>query len=438
MRAARWLLERPAVDRRALRGYRRERVTEITLPVALALMEGGFVGVVADKVYHVHPAVLATITAVPMAANLSSFALARLARGRRKVPLITGMQSAMVALVALVAMAPEGTLGAVALIGSMAGVRLLLAGTITLRSTVWSLNYPRPVRARLTGRLQILTTLTMTLSSLAASRALDLDPHSFHLMYGGAALLAAVGVMAFARVPHLGEDEQLSLERGEADAGGDSSPTRGSLAVLRHDPDFARYQACQFLLGVSNMMIEAPLIYLVSRQLGASYMVSVSITLAIPLALSSLTIPLWAVYIDRVHIARFRARQSGLWLGSQLLTWLGALQGSLALIAFARVILGLARGVGALAWQLGHNDFSSQRDLAAYMGAHVTLTGVRGFFAPFLGMLLYVGWRSGPLPILGWELPDLPAIGAHAFGVACALSAVSALGFIFLDRRMRV
>ncbi len=44
---------RPRLDRLALRGYRRERITEFTVPVALALMEGGFVGVVADKVYHV-------------------------------------------------------------------------------------------------------------------------------------------------------------------------------------------------------------------------------------------------------------------------------------------------------------------------------------------------------------------------------------------------
>ena len=439
MRASLSSFARPPVDRRALRGYRRERVTELTVPVALALMEGGFVGVVADKVYHVHPAVLAVITAAPMFGNLSSFAWARLARGRRKVPLVTGLQAAMVGLIALTSLAPEGALGATVLVGSMVAVRLMLSGAITIRSTIWSLNYPREVRARYTGRLQLLTSFTLAASSFVASLALDANPENFRLMYGFASLVAVAGVIAFAGVPHIGEDEHLGLERGHTAQGGEKpAPTRSMWSVLRDDREFRRYQTWQFVLGVSNMMVEAPLIYLVSRQLQASYTVSVALTMTIPLVLGAATLPIWALVIDRMHIARFRARQSGFWVLSQALTWYGAAQGSLALIACGRVVLGLARGGGGLAWQLGHNDYSSPRDLAAYMGAHVTLTGVRGAFAPFLGMLLFLG--SGPvaLPGVDWTLPALPGLGAHSFGVSCALSSLSALGFILLARKNRV
>ncbi len=162
------VLDRPRIDRRALAGYRRERVLEATLPLALALMEGGVVGVIADKLYAVHPFWLAFIAATPMASNLASYAWARLARGRRKVPFVTALQLAMVALIAGVALAPLGNAGAALLIGSMVGVRLLLAGVTTRRRTIWSLNYPRAVRARLTGRLQIITSLAMAVSSLVA------------------------------------------------------------------------------------------------------------------------------------------------------------------------------------------------------------------------------------------------------------------------------
>ena len=48
-----------------------------------------------------------------------------------------------------------------------------------------------------------------------------------------------------------------------------------------------------------------------------------------------------------------------------------------------------------MAWQLGHNDFARQDQLAAYMGLHVTLTGLRGSIAPFLGIILYAGWQHG-------------------------------------------
>jgi hypothetical protein len=432
VRDARTLFERPTIDRRALAGYRRERITELTVPVATALMEGGFVGVIADKVYHVHPAVLALITAAPMFGNLSSFVWARVARGRRKVPLVTSLQGAIVALVAIVAFAPLGDAGATLLVSSMVASRLLLAGMVTIRSTVWSLNYPREVRARLTGRLQVFTTLTIASASFLASRVLDADPESFRLLYGAAALVAVGGVVAFSRVPHLGETEQLELERGLR------GRPRGTWAVLRTDRTFARYQACQFALGTSNMMIEAPLLYLVSRELGASYTVSIAMTMIIPMVLTTATIPLWALLIDRVHIAEFRARQSGLWVLSQALTWVGAMQGSLEWIAAGRVVQGVARGGGTLAWQLGHNDFSNQRDLASYMGAQVTLTGVRGAFAPFVGMLLYVGMRERVLPVLGIPLPEFAGIGAHTFGIACLLSAGSAVGFVLLARRIRV
>ena len=73
--------------------------------------------------------------------------------------------------------------------------------------------------------------------------------------------------------------------------------------------------------------------------------------------------------------------------------------------------------VTALAWQLGHNDFARPDQLSAYMGVHVTLTGIRGATAPFLGMFLYVGWD------LGWFSFD----GMHEglFLLAAGLSAIS-------------
>lgn len=436
------LFERPSLRRDALRGYRRERIMELTLPVASAMTEGGFVGVIADKVYQVHPATLAVIVAAPMFGNLASFFFARLAVGRRKVPFIVALQTGMVALVALIALAPEGTGGAWLLVSSVVAARLLLAGIVTVRSMVWSLNYPRDVRARVTGRLTILAMLTVSVTSLVASLILDVEPNSFRTMYAIGAGMAAVGVIAFSRVPLIDEARQLSLERGDgaSEEDGDEDIAEvapGMWAVLRGDPLYARYLTWQFLAGVSNMMLEAPLVYLVSRELGAGYTTSIGITIVIPFSLSIATLPLWAVYLDRVHIARFRARQSALWVAYQLVLWTGALQASLPLLMLSRAILGLARGGGALAWQIGHNDFSPRRSLAAYMGVHVTLTGVRGAFAPFLGMVLYVGWSGATVPGLEWRVPGFEGIGAQTFLVACGLSTVSALGFVRLDRHIR-
>jgi hypothetical protein len=204
--------------------------------------------------------------------------------------------------------------------------------------------------------------------------------------------------------------------------------------VLRADSAFARYQVWQFVLGASNMMIEAPLIYLVSRELQASYVVSIALTQAIPLGLSVVMMPFWAAWLDRVHVLDFRAGHSWLFTGSTLLTWTGALTGSLWLVAAGRVLAGVARGGGSLAWSLGHNDFAAPDRVTLYMGIHVTLTGVRGAIAPFLGMLLYVGWVERAIPGLDASLPAFGGIGAQVFLVSAAMSVAATLGFNALAR----
>jgi MFS family permease len=408
----------------------------MTVPAAIALTEGGVVGVIADKIYQVDPLVLAVIAAAPMFANVTSFLFARLAHGRRKVPLIARLQAGVLLLVGTVALAPAGKTGAALLVGCAVLARILLAGIVTLRSIVFSLNYQRALRASITARLWLVATATMISSTLLGSALLDHDPGVFRFLYACAALIATVGVASYSRVPLIGEAEHLSLERGRAGGPVEGNGPLSGWSILREDPLYARYLSWQFVLGVSNMMMEPALIYLISHQLNAGFLVSTGLLVGVPLMLASLTLPLWAAYMDRVHIARFRTRQSLLWILSQALTFVGALKGSLVWIALGRIVLGVTRGGGGLAWQLGHNDFASQQNLAAYMGLHVTLTGVRGLFAPFLGMLLYLGWSAQALPWGGIGLPGFQGIGSAVFLISCALSSSAALGFLALWRRV--
>jgi hypothetical protein len=146
-------LTRPEIEPAALQSYRHEQRTQLVLPIVSALMEGGFIGVIADKVYHVHPGVLALITAAPMFGLLSSVVWAQLALGRRKIPFTTSLMLLFVGAAAAIAMLPEGPVGSWLLVASMVAARLVLGGIITIRSLVWTFNYPRDARARVTSRL---------------------------------------------------------------------------------------------------------------------------------------------------------------------------------------------------------------------------------------------------------------------------------------------
>lgn len=421
-------LRRPEIGPSALASFRRERAADATLPVCMALMEGGFVGVIADKVYHAHPAWIAFATAAPMFANLSSVFWARLAERVRPVPMLVALQSALVACVAAVALLPRSPLGLALLMALLVTARLAIGAVVTVRSVVWTHNYPRAVRARVTARLAILSQAAMASMGVLAGLALDRQPAAMPWLFALGAGLGVLGAWSYSGVRVQGSDAPASAEPMPA-------PRVSTWRVLREDPLFARYLGWQFLLGVSNMMIEPAVVYAVSREMGAGYGTSIAIVTVLPNVLSMTTLPLWARWVDRMHAAEFRAKHSWLWVLSQGVMGLGTLTGSVFWIGFGRVVFGIARGGGNLAWSLGHNDFAHPERAGLYMGVHATLTGLRGVFAPFLGMLLYLGAAPRALPF-GLSLPAVPALGGWMMVLAAGLAVWATLGFARLQREI--
>ena len=417
------------LSRTVERSFRAEKASELTLPGAIVLLEGGVVGVIAAKIYAVEPMTLALISAAPMFANLSSFFWSKIAAGRSKVAIACLLQALIVACVVAVALMPSGNWGAFVLVSSMIASRVLLAGVVTVRSVIWSLNYARHQRARATSQLQMINAVVTVLISSAIGPLLDTYPNSVGWIYWAGAVLGCLGLVLFAQVRVIGEVRQRVRERRERR---NPETAIGFLEILRTDRLFRWYQVNMFAAGFGAMLVEAPLIFIITRQMQASYTESIALTMVIPFAVSLLSMPLWANYLDRVHVAQFRSRQSVLWILAQLLTMIGAILGSFVWLVIARTIMGIARGGGSLAWQLGHNDFAKPDQLGAYMGLHVTLTGVRGAIAPFLGIILYEGWRSGGLMPGSWE-----GVGAGVFGVAAVISGLSGWGFYRLYRMMK-
>jgi hypothetical protein len=205
------------------------------------------------------------------------------------------------------------------------------------------------------------------------------------------------------------------------------------LELLHKDRTYRRFRWAQFWLGAPVMAAEPAFIIAMDEHFQLDYRQSIALTQVIPIFLTVLTIPLWARLLDRVHIVHFRAYHSWVFVVAVMMMGAGFLTESLAVIYVSRVILGVANGGGVLAWQLGHHDFARDGDNALYMGVHVTLTGVRGAFAPFLGVLLYSGLHAA-----GGRAPlDVPGIGAWCFLVCAALGAYGAWMFVSMHRSIR-
>ncbi len=421
------LFKVPGLAPEVQKSFRREQLCELTLPLATSLMEGGFVAVVAAKTFDAEPWVIAVISAAPMFGNLSSFFWNHIATGRPKVPMVVLLQSLVLLCVAAIAVSPQNKNGAWILLVSVVLSRMLIAGILTARSVAWSLNYERSLRARATGRLQSITSLMVVVTTGVGGLVLDESPENFRWLYGAGAVLGSLGVWSFWGVNVVGEQRHRVLERrGTRDGSGRNN----FFAILRDDGRYARYQLHQFISGAASMMLEPPLVYLVSKQIGASYLASIGIVLLIPFLTMLATLPWWARYLDRVHVAEFRARQNFIWVLGILVMFVGAWQLSLWWLAAGRFVISIVNGGGSLAWQLGHNDFAPRDRLSGYMGVHVTLTGVRGAFAPFLGMALYLGWDAK-----GY-VPGSTGLGAWVFMVSAVMGVIAWRGFDKLRREI--
>lgn len=470
------------------RAYRRELVAACSFPVPLAMIEGAVVSVIAALLFEVGTVGLATILAAPMFANFSSGMWARLARGRRKAPMLAMIQTAVLLTLIGIAMLPAGPAGALPLVILVVVARCLVAGSLTVQTTIWRANYPRSIRSRVTGRLMLINTAVFATAPVLAATMLDhyltTIPWLFRAVYIGAALCGIVAVISIAGLRVRRERSLLKGEIVGSYAGGesDAAPVDGAegtaasnphlavgaraaavdnaqdqsiIGILKRDRLFRHYMTAQFLAGLANMAGNTAMIAFIVQVVATipdegtvsllglipvgPYLVGILLSSAVVQALVALSIPFWANYLDKVHVARFRTRHGLLWIATQttqfilgLLTLPAATLLSLALIP--RMMQGLVFGGGKLAWQLGHHDFADRHQAASYMGVHQTLTGVRGFIAPYLGVLLFAGWE--PLSQWGVNLPGFVGIGPWVFAFTAVLAFIAWLGFVKLAREI--
>jgi MFS family permease len=447
--------------------YTRELVGELSFTFPLAMLQAGVISVIGTLLFGVGPMGVATITAAPMFANATSTIWARLANGRRKAVTLAVLQSIFLALVALLALLPVGPASAVWFVGIYVLTRCLIAGVITVRTVIWRANYPRHSRSRITGRLLLMNTCMLAVIPLIAGYFFNeekgFDPRLYLAVYLAAALAGVVGVISYAGLRVRRERALRKEEREPTIGSGDTPgpPVRVSaLHILLTDHHFRSYMIWQFFAGVATMAGNTVMIAFIAQQIDAlpekwslgpsvlgigRYMVGFTLTEVAVQIFVALSIPFWAAYLDKVHVTRFRTRHGLTWIFTQSTAFIAVfaaaqgamLQWVLILILIPRIGQGLLFGGGRLAWQLGHHDFADRHLAATYMGIHQTLTGVRGFIAPFLGVILYAGWNgSDNLLGSGIALPAWAGIGYWVFAITLAFAVVGWLGFVMLDKRV--
>jgi len=441
--------------------YAREIKAWFFLPLMLGAVEGGTISIVVKKAFSDAPEIspwmlnlaVATVTAAPAVANITSFVWATIAHGRAKVPFISTLQIVTAILVAMIAFVPHNGAGLVALVTLVVLARVMWTGVITIRTTVWAANYPRSSRARVAGKIATVQSLSLTAAAALVGVAMDFDERAFHILFPLAAVAGIVGNAIYRRVRMRGHRLLVADERSGPQENRPTLNPGSVVRVLRDDPAYRRFMRCMFTFGLGNLMITAPLAIVLNDGFGVGYLQGILITSAIPTALMPLSIPLWSRLLDRCNVVEFRAIHSWAFVLAALLQFIGALFLRIEFFFIAAALTGIAFGGGVLAWNLGHHDFAPRNRDSQYMGVHVTLTGLRGLIAPFLAVGIYdlldrraaaaVDPTAADAVPPGAVVAALDAIGAGSvggsgvFGVCLLLNLIGAIGFVRMRRDLR-
>lgn len=436
--------------------YTHELRSAATFPLAASLAEGAFTGVVAAKNFDAPIVLMSVITAAPMFGNIMALFWSELSVGRRKVPLVNLLQFGvvlMIASVALTAYLPP-SVGGWVFASQIIVARVLASGIVTIRSSIWRSNYPREIRGQITSRIAVVATTALALTTFVGSYMLDRNPRSYVYLYPAAALLGLIGIYQFSQVrvrresALLRNEQQVYAPRPENVAQTDEGNVLNynpeaarwgwhrafgqAWEILRADKAFRDYQRWQFVSGMAFMMSTPALIFMVSKEMteqGSDYLLATIVVQIIPMVTALLCTPLWAPIFDRLHITQFRVWQGWVSLVALTTLYAGALWGlkfgdgsgvALTIVAIAQALIGVTNAGGALAWNLGHNDFAPPGKSSVYMGVHVMLTGLRGSIGPFVGSWLFA----------------MPMVGRHIFSISVLLMTIALIGFWHMTRQM--
>ncbi|MCF6262572.1 MAG: MFS transporter [Xanthomonadales bacterium] len=390
----------------------REMLTWSTAAIMLAALEGGLAGVIVKNIFAEQASpiwvnlAVAMVVGAPAFANILSFVFASLGHGRDKVKIMRySMVGASLGLLLMATAAIDST-GLIVFTFGLILARVFWAGVVTLRASVWRMNFSREVRGKITSRLMTASSLVMAISSAMIGYWLNDHPLAFRWIYPLAAVVGLVIAWVY-RKTRIRGGHRLRKNENQSSSEQTGGRLSAMLVILRRDSAFRRYMLAMMLFGSGNLMLMAPLIVVINEHFDLPRLQQILILSSIPLLMVALSLTSWAKLIDGKHILEYRAIHSWsfvLALGSFALA---AISGNPLGFWIGAVIMGIAYGGAVLGWNLGHNDYSDNTDSALYMGIHVTLTGIRGMIMPTVGVLVYQ-WLNSINPTLGPKALLLP------------------------------
>ena len=437
--------------------YARELASWTCMPIMLTGINAGAMGVILKKTFTDLPGTtdsglalaVGTVGAATAIGNLTSTIWAAVSTGRNKVNLIVLLMVACSLCVGAMAIVPATNTGAWMMASLVLIGWIFWSGVITTRASVWRANYPGSDRTSIAGRLASVQAIISAVSVFIVAKLLDgfsaedtwgtrllerteiefieaetIEQQGFRVIFPVLGIFGLLGASIYAKVRLRGQSRLARVERSsKGESRAILEPLR-AFGVLHRDRNYRNYIICQFIFGAGNLLMMPVLALILISRFDASYLESLLVTAIIPPILMPLAIPMWAKRLSGMHVISYRAIHSWIFVVAGLCFLTGSVLTQYWIIVIGSAVLGIGWAGGVLAWNLGHQHFAKPEHDTEYMSVHVVLTGVRGVFAPYLGVALY-------------EMLKPSGQESWVFGVAALLSTAGALGFLLLLRSQR-
>ncbi len=235
--------------------------------------------------------------------------------------------------------------------------------------------------------------VVMLVSTFAFGLLLDHNPHSYSFVYPILGILGVISIHIFSRIPvelHTDPIRKPILHSV-------SNSFRQMWQIIKGDKPYRDFEIGFMLYGFAWMTTIAVITIFFDEKLNLSYS-SVAFYKNSYNLLAILILPFFGRLINKIDPRKFAVFTFGsllLYLVFLALTeYFPANQNLFGIQLYYMLIPAfLAHAVFAatmsLLWFIGSAYFSHDHDAANYQSVHLTLTGVRGLFAPLVGVVFY-------------------------------------------------
>ncbi len=289
-------------------------------------------------------------------------------------------------------------------------VFIFSSGIIPATNAILQANISRPLLGKLYSVTVSIASSATMIGTFIGGLVLEAHQKNFQWLFALAGVVGFIGIYLRSKVHIRGgaprKGEKTLFLRGEpllkVFYRSVVVPLVHSTNVLKQNPTFATFERNFFIYGLAFMIMAVVAPVFLVEELAISY-TQVGISGFFFQLATIATLPIFGRFYDKNDPAKF-SRWVYLILAFYPLTLFLAKPLAelisippIIMVYLSSIIFGAGMAGLSLVWSLGNIFFAGERDAAPFMGAHITLVGIRGAMGPVIGYILNTFF--GPYPV---------------------------------------